>query len=482
MATAATSSVTDSTSSLVPVEGKISRLVSDSVLNHVFGANSRSLSTLPSCMATLTSSFSSAGPYVAAAAASNGASSSSSSSTSSNSSSSSISSVADSDPSWQEYARMLDDTHSNNSPALDASSDSPDSTADDSSPGPRLYSRDRQALSTTHPLTDKLEYGICSICSKPFLKHVIAAHIRSCLAENNTTLKSTIASSTASQTKSKRRSGQDSVGASGEDAKDTIKLNLAAYSKGSGSNSNSSGVHGSGNNSSGSANHNSSSSNGLSGGSNGKSSSTKAGTAANGDGGNDDDDFDDSQVGTGHSANSKINKQSKSKKESAKDNAKKRKASDAVSEAIEKPAPKKKKKQPPKVAPKPKGPVDIERQCGVPLPNGGFCARSLTCKSHSMGAKRNVPGRSQPYDVLLAAYQKKNQMKQAVLSSTAQLAEDMELANGPVDSDEEVDAVMDGVNRSFPVPIERTVLMPVRVKHHFFRMREMFASAFTRPI
>ena len=74
---------------------------------------------------------------------------------------------------------------------------------------------------------------------------------------------------------------------------------------------------------------------------------------------------------------------------------------------------KKKKKDEPKVkVPKPKGPVDVERQCGVPLPNGAQCARSLTCKSHSMGAKRAVPGRSLPYDMLLQAYQKKNQARQ----------------------------------------------------------------------
>lgn len=65
----------------------------------------------------------------------------------------------------------------------------------------------------------------------------------------------------------------------------------------------------------------------------------------------------------------------------------------------------------PKV-PKPKGPVDVEKQCGVLLPNGGSCARSLTCKSHAMGAKRAVPGRSLRYDLLLSAYQKKNQAKQ----------------------------------------------------------------------
>lgn len=62
-------------------------------------------------------------------------------------------------------------------------------------------------------------------------------------------------------------------------------------------------------------------------------------------------------------------------------------------------------------APRPKAPVDVEKQCGVDLPNGGQCARSLTCKSHSMGAKRAVPGRSAPYDKLLADYQRKNQAK-----------------------------------------------------------------------
>lgn len=78
-----------------------------------------------------------------------------------------------------------------------------------------------------------------------------------------------------------------------------------------------------------------------------------------------------------------------------------------------KPGSKKKKKDEPKAkGAKPKGPVDVEKQCGVALPNGGFCARSLTCKSHSMGLKRAVPGRSLPYDMLLAQYQKKNQAKQ----------------------------------------------------------------------
>lgn len=61
----------------------------------------------------------------------------------------------------------------------------------------------------------------------------------------------------------------------------------------------------------------------------------------------------------------------------------------------------------------------MERQCGVVLPNGQPCARSLTCKSHSMGAKRGVAGRSLPYDMLLAAYQKKNQARQQSKFSTS---------------------------------------------------------------
>jgi SAGA-associated factor 73 len=73
---------------------------------------------------------------------------------------------------------------------------------------------------------------------------------------------------------------------------------------------------------------------------------------------------------------------------------------------------KKKKDEPKQKTAKPKGPVDVEKQCGVTLPNGAQCARSLTCKSHSMGAKRSVPGRTLPYDMLLQQYQKKNQARQ----------------------------------------------------------------------
>ncbi|KAK2048181.1 SCA7-domain-containing protein [Colletotrichum somersetense] len=49
-------------------------------------------------------------------------------------------------------------------------------------------------------------------------------------------------------------------------------------------------------------------------------------------------------------------------------------------------------------------PVDIERQCGVSLGEERRCGAALSCKRHSMGAKRAVAGRSAPFDQLLAAF------------------------------------------------------------------------------
>ena len=55
-----------------------------------------------------------------------------------------------------------------------------------------------------------------------------------------------------------------------------------------------------------------------------------------------------------------------------------------------------------------KGPVDPDKQCCVINDKGLQCSRSLTCKSHSMGAKRSVPGRSKPYDELLLEWNRLN--------------------------------------------------------------------------
>ena len=166
------------------------------------------------------------------------------------------------------------------------------------------------------------------------------------------------------------------------------------------------------------------------------------------------------------------------------DGAKKGKKRKAEGDDEQGPKKKKKKEEPKAKAPKPKGPVDVEKQCGVTLPNSAQCARSLTCKSHSMGAKRAVPGRSLPYDMLLAAYQKKNQARQqkAAIDANAPalLEDDLDpTLNGPVDSDEEKDSVMTAISRSLarPQPLVTRELFPIRRKYPLIRLKEMLSNA-----
>lgn len=157
---------------------------------------------------------------------------------------------------------------------------------------------------------------------------------------------------------------------------------------------------------------------------------------------------------------------------------KKRKAVDENEEA----APKKKKKKDADraKAPKTKAPVDVEKQCGVELPQGGQCARSLTCKSHSMGAKRAVPGRSAPYDKLLMEYQRKNQAKlqKAAFDANAPANMEDEMATGPVDSEEEKDAVMSSIARAWGGrPLYQPQPVPLRKKYEYNRIKSMLGSA-----
>ncbi|CDO92127.1 unnamed protein product [Kluyveromyces dobzhanskii CBS 2104] len=147
--------------------------------------------------------------------------------------------------------------------------------------------------------------------------------------------------------------------------------------------------------------------------------------------------------------------------------------------------------------------VDFDKQCGVPLPEGGVCGRSLTCKSHSMGAKRAVEGRSQPFDILLADYQKRNQLKSSASKTRIQKAQQTqqepqvkqkgkEKASGRANNneapneslpmlspEEETTLVLNGVSRSYPLPLETTVLTSTRSRTKYIRMREMFGSAFS---
>ncbi|KAH8104130.1 SCA7-domain-containing protein [Cristinia sonorae] len=87
---------------------------------------------------------------------------------------------------------------------------------------------------------------------------------------------------------------------------------------------------------------------------------------------------------------------------------KKRKAEDEDPTPEDPSAPKKKKPATKVTKGRMKGPVDYDKQCGVINDKGLPCSRSLTCKSHSMGAKRAVQGRSRNYDELLLEWNRLN--------------------------------------------------------------------------
>lgn len=199
----------------------------------------------------------------------------------------------------------------------------------------------------------------------------------------------------------------------------------------------------------------------------------KAGGVEDHDGAEEDDDDEDEP-----SKGGKTTKKAAGKKTESADNKgnKKRKAEAELDKG-----PKKKKKEEPKPkVPKPKGPVDVERQCGVILPNGQACARSLTCKSHSMGAKRAVPGRSLPYDMLLAAYQKKNQAKQqkAAIDANAPLEDEDDPNAATVDSDEETAAVMSSLTHWRPQPVvPQPIFEPIKRTYHRQRLRDQLNTA-----
>jgi SAGA-associated factor 73 len=117
--------------------------------------------------------------------------------------------------------------------------------------------------------------------------------------------------------------------------------------------------------------------------------------------------------------------------------------------------------------------VDVEVQCGVWDPEKeAMCAHSLNCKSHSMSAKRAVQGRSQPYDILLSLWQRKNQVKAAPAPKPAVVVEAED-----VDSDEEVRLVMAGVAKRYARPLEQRVVTGVRRKVRGLRMYEGLKGA-----
>lgn len=153
--------------------------------------------------------------------------------------------------------------------------------------------------------------------------------------------------------------------------------------------------------------------------------------------------------------------------------------------------------------------VDIDKQCGVPLVNnvgeltGILCSRSLTCKTHSMGAKRAVRGRSRPYDVLLAAYQRRNNLKGAgpggagavkrgmsmsnseaqAVRSALEAEEELNKRDPPLPPAEEVTAVMRGAANSLAIPLAKSFTVSTRMRSERIALREfLFKSAARQPM
>ncbi|CEP12714.1 hypothetical protein [Parasitella parasitica] len=171
---------------------------------------------------------------------------------------------------------------------------------------------------------------------------------------------------------------------------------------------------------------------------------------------------------------------------------------------------KREKKSKPKAIPKKKAPLDLDRQCGVLItPSMNPCTRSLTCKIHAMGAKRAVEGRTQPFNELLAAYQKKgigrpqvpvgsnqtNQHEQQK-SSSSKLSvqhqqqkqqqktsnEDDDTNNIAIDSDEETENVRIAIEQNRPIPLGCKQVFYVRRKREYHKLRDILLEAITPKV
>ncbi|KAI8331471.1 SCA7, zinc-binding domain-containing protein [Blakeslea trispora] len=151
---------------------------------------------------------------------------------------------------------------------------------------------------------------------------------------------------------------------------------------------------------------------------------------------------------------------------------------------------KKEKKSKQKPTPKKKAPLDLDKQCGVLIPpNNHPCTRSLTCKIHSMGAKRSVEGRSQPFNDLLAVYQKKDKKSTLLHNKTETLPtqgdlikeeeEEEEEEEVEIDSDEETENVRLAIEQSRPLPLCRKQVFYVRRKRAYYRLRDLLLDTIT---
>ncbi|KAJ3214619.1 hypothetical protein HDU67_001427 [Dinochytrium kinnereticum] len=103
------------------------------------------------------------------------------------------------------------------------------------------------------------------------------------------------------------------------------------------------------------------------------------------------------------------------------------------------------------------GPIDLDKQCGVVLETGQLCTRSITCKIHSVSAKRSVFGRTQQYDTLFQEYHlKSREAKGGTQKLMVRTQAAVPMANLDMTSEAEAMAVFDAIRGASPSPISLT--------------------------
>ena len=68
-------------------------------------------------------------------------------------------------------------------------------------------------------------------------------------------------------------------------------------------------------------------------------------------------------------------------------------------------------------------------------------------------------------------------LTEAAIDANAPLQDDFDKDAGPVDSDEEKDAIMAAIARSRPQPVEQHIFIDTRRKYQYVRMKEMLSNA-----
>ncbi|KAG1180061.1 hypothetical protein G6F70_000757 [Rhizopus microsporus] len=131
-----------------------------------------------------------------------------------------------------------------------------------------------------------------------------------------------------------------------------------------------------------------------------------------------------------------------------------------------------------------------DRQCGVLIPpTNEPCTRAITCKIHSVGAKRAVAGRSQSFNDLIAVYQKKGIGRPQVTPGNDRedlkivLEESREQENSQqetdIDYDEETESVYIAVKEHKPQPLGERQVFYVQRKRKYFKIRDILLEAIT---